>query len=293
MSCAHCYTGTSIDLLSQNIVSLHDCTFLVLDEADRMLDMGFEPQIRKIVECYSMPEKGKRVTAMFSATFPKEIQVLAQDFLMPNYVFLAVGRVGSTSENIIQKIIWVEEHDKNICLWNFSMLMWFEEKLVCLVVLIGVNSGLTLVFVETKRGANELAWYLQRNNYNVMPIHGNLKQYERERHLEMFRSGKTNILVATAVAARGLDIPNVNHVINYDLPTDIDEYVHRIGRTGRAGNVGLATSFFVDRNRNISHDLMDLLIESNQEVPDWLEKMNNESFKTLPSTTIGRMEGFF
>ncbi|VDK70593.1 unnamed protein product [Onchocerca ochengi] len=258
--------GRLLDVMSQNIVSLCDCTFLVLDEADRMLDMGFEPQIRKIVEQHSMPKKGKRVTAMFSATFPKEIQVLAQDFLMPNYVFLAVGRVGSTSENIVQKIIRVEEHDKK------RLLMELLDS--------DVNRGLTLVFVETKRGANELAWYLQRNNYSVMPIHGDLKQYERERHLEMFRSGRTNILVATAVAARGLDIPNVKHVINFDLPTDIDEYVHRIGRTGRVGNIGLATSFFTDRNRNISHDLMDLLIESNQVVPDWLEKINNENFRS-------------
>ncbi|CAG9532886.1 unnamed protein product [Cercopithifilaria johnstoni] len=258
--------GRLLDVMSQNVVSLHDCKFLVLDEADRMLDMGFEPQIRQIVERYSMPEKGKRVTAMFSATFPKEIQVLAQDFLMPNYVFLAVGRVGSTSENIVQKIIWVEDHDK--------------KRLLMEILDVDANRGLTLVFVETRRGANELAWYLQRNNYSVMPIHGDLKQYERERHLEMFRSGQTNILVATAVAARGLDIPNVKHVINFDLPTDIDEYVHRIGRTGRAGNIGLATSFFTDRNRNISHDLVDLLVESNQEVPDWLEKMTKESSRS-------------
>ncbi|EFO23907.1 ATP-dependent RNA helicase An3 [Loa loa] len=258
--------GRLLDVMSQNVVSLHDCRFLVLDEADRMLDMGFEPQIRQIVECHSMPKKGQRVTAMFSATFPKEIQILAQDFLMANYVFLAVGRVGSTSENIVQKIIWVEEHDK--------------KRLLMELLDIDVNRGLALVFVETKRGANDLAWYLQRNNYNVMPIHGDLKQYERERHLEMFRSGQTNILVATAVAARGLDIPNVKHVINFDLPTDIDEYVHRIGRTGRAGNIGLATSFFTDRNRNISRDLMDLLVESNQEVPEWLEKMSRKSYRS-------------
>ncbi|OZC05005.1 ATP-dependent RNA helicase DBP1 family protein [Onchocerca flexuosa] len=257
--------GRLLDVMSQNVVSLCDCTFLVLDEADRMLDMGFEPQIRKIVD-HSMPKKGKRVTAMFSATFPKEIQILAQDFLMPNYIFLAVGRVGSTSENIVQRIIRVEEYDK--------------KRLLMELLDTDVNRGLTLIFVETKRGANELAWYLQRSNYSVMPIHGDLKQYERERHLEMFRSGRTNILVATAVAARGLDIPNVKHVINFDLPTDIDEYVHRIGRTGRVGNVGLATSFFTDRNRNISHDLMDLLIESNQLVPDWLEKMNKGNFRS-------------
>ncbi|VIO88339.1 ATP-dependent RNA helicase An3, putative [Brugia malayi] len=265
--------GRLLDLMNQNVVSLHECRFLILDEADRMLDMGFEPQIRQIVEYHSMPEKGKRVTALFSATFPKEIQVLAQDFLVPNYVFLSVGRVGSTSENIVQKVIWVEEHDK--------------KRLLMELLDTDVNKGLTLIFVETKRGANELAWHLQRNHYNVMPIHGDLKQYERERHLEMFRSGQTNILVATAVAARGLDIPNVNHVINFNLPTDIDEYVHRIGRTGRAGNIGLATSFFTDRNRNISHDLMDLLVESNQEVPEWLEKMTKENYKS-PSKSYDR-----
>ncbi|VBB32467.1 unnamed protein product [Acanthocheilonema viteae] len=258
--------GRLLDVMNQNAISLRDCKFLILDEADRMLDMGFEPQIRQIVERYSMPIKGKRVTAMFSATFPKEIQILAQDFLMPNYVFLAVGRVGSTSENIVQKIMWVKDHDK------MRLLMELLD--------VDANEGRTLVFVETKRGANELAWHLQCNNYNVVPIHGDLKQYERERHLEMFRSGQTNILVATAVAARGLDIPNVKHVINFDLPTYIDEYVHRIGRTGRVGNIGLATSFFTDRNRNISHDLMDLLVESNQEVPDWLNKMTKGSSRS-------------
>ncbi|VDM07647.1 unnamed protein product [Wuchereria bancrofti] len=268
--------GRLLDLMNQNVVSLQECRFLILDEADRMLDMGFEPQIRQIVECHSMPEKGKRVTAMFSATFPKEIQVLAQDFLVPNYVFLSVGRVGSTSENIVQKVIWVEEHDK--------------KRLLMELLDTDVNKGLTLIFVETKRGANELAWHLQRNHYNVMPIHGDLKQYERERHLEMFRSGQKNILVATAVASRGLDIPNVNHVINFNLPTDIDEYVHRIGRTGRAGNIGLATSFFTDRNRNISHDLMDLLVESNQEVPEWLEKMTKGNYRS-PSKYYDRTYG--
>lgn len=174
-----------------------------------------------------MPPKGQRVTAMFSATFPKEIQVLAQDFLMPDYVFLAVGRVGSTSENIVQKVVWVEENDKRHFLMD---LLDANEK-----------DALTLVFVETKRGASDLAYMLGRQDYNVVAIHGDLKQTDRERHLESFRCGQSPILVATAVAARGLDIPNVKHVINYDLPSDVDEYVHRIGRTGRVGNIG--TSF--------------------------------------------------
>uniref|UniRef100_F1KTG1 RNA helicase n=1 Tax=Ascaris suum TaxID=6253 RepID=F1KTG1_ASCSU len=260
--------GRLLDVVRQGYVLLQECTFLVLDEADRMLDMGFEPQIRQIVEQNGMPQKGMRVTAMFSATFPKEIQVLAQDFLLPNYVFLAVGRVGSTSENIIQKVLWVEEHEKK----NFLMELLDAD----------ANKGLTLVFVETKRGANDLAWFLQRNNYNVVPIHGDLKQFERERHLEMFRTGEANVLVATAVAARGLDIPNVKHVINFDLPSDIDEYVHRIGRTGRVGNVGQATSFFNDKNRNLGRDLAELLVESNQEMPEWLDPIAKEGVRSGP-----------
>uniref|UniRef100_A0A183EJT8 RNA helicase n=1 Tax=Gongylonema pulchrum TaxID=637853 RepID=A0A183EJT8_9BILA len=148
---------------------------------------------------------------------------------------------------------------------------------------------LTLVFVETKRGASDLAYYLQKDGYNVVAIHGDLKQFEREKHLETFRSGAAPILVATAVAARGLDIPNVKHVINYDLPTDIDEYVHRIGRTGRVGNVGLATSFFNDKNRNIARDLAELVVEANQELPEWLEKMATDAQRcgTRPNRAKG------
>lgn len=261
--------GRLLDVIDQGMVSLEECTFLVLDEADRMLDMGFEPQIRQIVERSHMPPKGKRITAMFSATFPKVIQLLAQDFLMQDYVFLAVGRVGSTSENITQKVLWVQERDKR------RILMELLDETGA--------KGLTLVFVETKRGANELAWDLQRKHYSVAPIHGDLKQFERERHLEMFRNGQINVLVATAVAARGLDIPNVTHVINFDLPTDIDEYVHRIGRTGRAGNTGLSTSFFNDKNRNIGRGLSELLAESNQEVPSWLEDIAKGAPRTLQS----------
>ncbi|KAE9417681.1 hypothetical protein Angca_004278, partial [Angiostrongylus cantonensis] len=252
--------GRLIDVMEQEYIGLKGCRYLVLDEADRMLDMGFEPQIRQIVDLSTMPRKGERVTAMFSATFPKDIQVLAQDFLMPNYVFLAVGRVGSTSENIMQKVVvWVEDHEKR------SYLMDLLDA--------GGQNSLTLVFVETKRGASDLSYYLQSAGYEVVAIHGDLKQFEREKHLDSFRSGATPVMVATAVAARGLDIPNVKHVINYDLPAEVDEYVHRIGRTGRVGNIGLATSFFNEKNRNIARDLMDLIVEANQELPDWLERV--------------------
>nr|XP_033803458.1 ATP-dependent RNA helicase DDX3X isoform X3 [Geotrypetes seraphini] len=248
--------GRLVDMMERGKIGLDFCKYLVLDEADRMLDMGFEPQIRRIVEQDTMPPKGVRHTMMFSATFPKEIQILARDFL-DEYIFLAVGRVGSTSENITQKVVWVEELDK-------------RSFLLDLLNATGKDS-LTLVFVETKKGADALEDFLFHEGYACTSIHGDRSQRDREEALHQFRSGKCPILVATAVAARGLDISNVKHVINFDLPSDIEEYVHRIGRTGRVGNLGLATSFFNDKNVNITKDLLDLLVEAKQEVPTWLE----------------------
>eukprot|EP00126_Sphaerothecum_destruens_P008279 Sdes_comp20160_c0_seq2m13309 len=253
--------GRLVDMIERGRVALDHCQYLILDEADRMLDMGFELQIRRIVLKENMPVAGVRQTLMFSATFPKEIQMLARDFLH-DYVFLTVGRVGSTSENITQKICWVEEHDK---------------KSVLLDLLNAADSGLCLVFVETKRGADSLEDYLCRERFPATSIHGDRSQREREDALSSFRCGKTPILVATAVAARGLDIPNVTHVINYDLPNEIEEYVHRIGRTGRVGNLGVATSLFNEKNKNIVRDLVELLHDSNQEVPSWLESLGTHA----------------
>ncbi|XP_030639209.1 DEAD-box helicase 3 X-linked b isoform X2 [Chanos chanos] len=253
--------GRLVDMMERGKIGLDHCSYLVLDEADRMLDMGFEPQIRRIVEQDTMPPKGLRQTMMFSATFPKEIQILARDFL-EDYIFLAVGRVGSTSENITQKVVWVEENDK-------------RSFLLDLLNATGKDS-LTLVFVETKKGADALEDFLYREGYACTSIHGDRSQRDREEALHQFRSGRCPILVATAVAARGLDICNVKHVINFDLPSDIEEYVHRIGRTGRVGNLGLATSFFNDKNSNITKDLLDILVESKQEVPSWLESLAYE-----------------
>ena len=133
---------------------------------------------------------------------------------------LSVGRVGSTSENIKQEVLWVDDYDKaSPFTWNFTFRIL----------------GLTLIFVETKRGADSLDDFLYAQRFRCTSIHGDRTQSQREDALRSFRAGETNIMVATAVAARGLDIPNVTHVINFDLPTDVDDYVHRIGRTGRAG----------------------------------------------------------
>lgn len=229
--------------------------------------LSFEPQIRRIVEQSQMPPTGDRQTLMFSATFPKAIQELASDFLH-NYIFLAVGRVGSTSENITQSIIWVNEHDKRNYL--LDLLSSIRENNANQEY---AKDNLTLIFVETKKGADALEDFLYQWKHPVTSIHGDRTQKEREDALRCFRNGMCPILVATAVAARGLDITNVKHVINFDLPSDVEEYVHRIGRTGRMGNLGVATSFFNDKNRNIATDLLELLIEAKQAVPDFLESM--------------------
>ncbi|XP_010888280.1 DEAD-box helicase 3 X-linked a isoform X8 [Esox lucius] len=270
--------GRLVDMMERGKIGLDYCNYLVLDEADRMLDMGFEPQIRRIVEQDTMPPKGIRQTMMFSATFPKEIQMLARDFL-EDYIFLAVGRVGSTSENITQKVVWVEEGDKRsflLDLLNATVIPSDAPDVQEAAVTPGKES-LTLVFVETKKGADALEDFLYREGYACTSIHGDRSQRDREEALNHFRSGRCPILVATAVAARGLDISNVKHVINFDLPSDIEEYVHRIGRTGRVGNLGLATSFFNDKNSNITKDLLDILVEAKQEVPSWLESLGYEN----------------
>ncbi|KAI0244593.1 ATP-dependent RNA helicase ded1, partial [Massospora cicadina] len=270
--------GRLVDLIERDRISLANIRYLVLDEADRMLDMGFEPQIRQIVEREDMPGVDKRTTLMFSATFPRDIQLLARDFLK-EYIFLSVGRVGSTSENITQRIEFVEDYDKNSVLLDVLSSSPESEK------------GLTLVFVETKRSADSLCRFLTQNRFPATAIHGDRSQREREQALASFRSGKTPIMVATAVAARGLDIPNVSHVINCDLPSDLDDYVHRIGRTGRAGNTGTSTTFFNRGNRNLASGLIELLKEAKQEVPKFLTEISHESSYGFGRTGGGRSRG--
>lgn len=250
--------GRLVDIMERARVSLSQVSYLVLDEADRMLDMGFEPQIRRIVEGEDMPPTGERKTLMFSATFPKEIQRLAASFLH-DYIFLAVGRVGSTTELVTQKFVRVDEADKQDLLLD----------------LISSVKGLTIIFVETKKKADVLEDFLIRENFPATSIHGDRVQQDRTYALRSFSSGQTPFLIATNVAARGLDIDNITHVINYDMPTDIDDYVHRIGRTGRAGKPGLATAFITEENINIVPKLLEKLQEAGQEIPPWLEAMRH------------------
>jgi len=254
--------GRLVDMLERSRVSLEAIQFLIFDEADRMLDMGFEPQIRQILEKYDMTPNTpsgqsahRRQTSMFSATFPKEIQRLAADFLV-DYIFLAVGRVGSATENITQLVEYTPDHLKDDALMK---------------ILPGCE-GLTLIFVETKKSATQLESWLYKNGINATSIHGDRTQEEREDALYRFRKGHCPVLVATSVAARGLDIPNVLMVINYDLPSNIDDYVHRIGRTGRAGHRGTAIAF-INESCKILREVFDLMKESKQDIEPWFSRM--------------------
>ena len=249
--------GRLVDLIERGRLAMSNVKFLVLDEADRMLDLGFEPQIRRIVEEEGMPSGNDRQTMMFSATFPPNIQRLASDFLR-DYIFLTVGRVGSASKDVTQTVEYAEDNEK------LSLLMKF---------LLTVEEGLILIFVETKRSADYLEDILCSRGFPACSIHGDKSQREREDALRSFKSGNTPVMVATDVASRGLDIPNVTQVINYDLPSNIDDYVHRIGRTGRAGNTGNALAFINEKNANIARELYDLLEENEQETPEWLSRM--------------------
>eukprot|EP00516_Mucochytrium_quahogii_P006642 CAMPEP_0203754854 /NCGR_PEP_ID=MMETSP0098-20131031/8403_1 /ASSEMBLY_ACC=CAM_ASM_000208 /TAXON_ID=96639 /ORGANISM=" , Strain NY0313808BC1" /LENGTH=622 /DNA_ID=CAMNT_0050646079 /DNA_START=1196 /DNA_END=3065 /DNA_ORIENTATION=- len=271
--------GRLNDFLQRGIIFLSKVTHLILDEADRMLDMGFEPQVRQIVQKRDMPPPNSRTTFMFSATFPSEIQKLAKDFLRSGYVWIAVGRVGSTTDTITQRLL-LASSDRS------KKLSLLEDQLKSV-------DGRTLVFVRMKRTASQVKKKLKRDfGIEACEIHGDRSQSQRESALDSFRKGNTLVLIATNVAARGLDIPEVTHVINFDLPVakaDFDEYVHRIGRTGRAGHRGLATSFYVpgfdpkQGNGTIAPDLLKLLHDGKQEIPDWFLALPE-----VPSKSFGR-----
>merc|ERR1719290_75438 len=253
-----CTPGRMLDFVDKGKVSFASLKYLVLDEADRMLDMGFMPDIQRCFSNPSMPKKEDRQTLMFSATFPDEVQRSAAEFLNTDYLFLTVGVVGGACSDVKQAFFEVPKFEK-------------REKLKT-VLEEGSPKDMTLVFVKTKKNADFIASFLSGEGFPATSIHGDRLQREREEALRDFKTGRMPVLVATAVAARGLDIKGVAHVINYDLPKTIDEYVHRIGRTGRVGNTGKATSFFdPTENAEIAGDLVQILSDCQQEVPDYLK----------------------
>ena len=216
--------GRLLDLIARNAISLRAVTFLVLDEADQMLDLGFIHDLRKI----SKMVPAKRQTLLFSATMPSSIADLAATFLN-NPVKVAVTAPGKAADK-------VEQHVHFVAGQNAKTEMLKK-------ILVDNPDGRSIVFLRTKHGAEKLMKHLEVNGFSVASIHGNKSQGQRERALKGFRDGEIRTLIATDVAARGIDIPAVSHVFNYDLPEVPDAYVHRIGRTARAGRDGIAIAF--------------------------------------------------
>ncbi|MGA6993501.1 MAG: DEAD/DEAH box helicase, partial [Candidatus Deferrimicrobiaceae bacterium] len=215
--------GRLLDLMSQGLVNLRTVETFVLDEADRMLDMGFIHDIRRIID--QLP--GKRQTLFFSATMPGEIRGLAGSILR-DPVRVAVTPVATPAEAVAHQVHYVEKLEKIELLKH---------------LLDGPSIKNALVFTRTKHGADKVTKQLARHNVRTEAIHGNKSQNAREKALGSFKRGQTRVLVATDIAARGLDIIDLSHVINFDLPNEPESYVHRIGRTGQAGATGIALSF--------------------------------------------------
>ena len=217
--------GRLLDHLEQGTLRLDKVEFLVLDEADRMLDMGFLPDVRRLVE--KCPRA--RHTALFSATIPPQIETLIQ-WAMNKPETIEIGARRTPAETVKHVIYPVSDSQKS------DLLLQLLER---------VNYNSVLVFCRTKHGADRIAGLLKRNNHAVAVLHSNRTQKEREQALEGFRNGKFEVLVATDIAARGLDIADVSHVINYDVPQHPEDYIHRIGRTGRAEHSGDAFTIMI------------------------------------------------
>ncbi len=231
--------GRLLDLMNQGHISLRDIKFFVLDEADRMLDMGFVHDVKRVIA--KLP--AKRQTLFFSATMPPEIQQLA-NVLLTNPVKVAVTPVSSTVEIIQQSLYFVEKQDKNSLLKH---------------ILADDGIKTALVFTRTKHGADKVAKELCRSGIRAEAIHGNKSQNARQNALSNFKSRITRVLVATDIAARGIDIDELTHVVNYDLPNVPETYVHRIGRTGRAGASGIAISFCDHEEKSFLRDIQKLI----------------------------------
>ncbi|MGF1504423.1 MAG: DEAD/DEAH box helicase [Chloroflexi bacterium] len=227
--------GRLIDLMNQGHIKLDRVETLILDEADRMLDMGFLPDIRRIIK--AVPND--RQTLLFSATIPRAIRSLAAS-LLDNPVEVTIAPDQPTVEAIEQSVYFVHKRQKQALLEHLLSNPDFSR---------------VLVFTRTKRGANRVVRDLERGGISAEPIHGNKSQGARQRALRNFRKGKTRVLVATDVAARGIDVDDISHVIQYDLPNEPETYVHRIGRTGRAGAAGIALAFCARDERSYLRDI--------------------------------------
>ncbi|CAM8954662.1 unnamed protein product [Rhodiola kirilowii] len=268
--------GRLIDCLERRYAVLNQCNYVVLDEADRMIDMGFEPQVVGVLE--AMPssnlkpenedeeldeKKIYRTTYMFSATMPPAVERLARKFLR-NPVVVTIGTAGKATDLISQHVIMVNESEK----------MYELQKL-----LDELRDKTAIVFVNTKKTADGVSKGLDKSGYRVTTLHGGKSQEQREISLVGFKTNRYNVLVATDVAGRGIDIQDVAHVINYDMPGNIEMYTHRIGRTGRAGKTGVATTFLTFHDTEVFYDLKQMLVQCNSHVPPELARHEASKFK--------------
>eukprot|EP01012_Entosiphon_sulcatum_P040260 TRINITY_DN5390_c0_g1_i2.p1 TRINITY_DN5390_c0_g1~~TRINITY_DN5390_c0_g1_i2.p1 ORF type:complete len:603 (-),score=148.04 TRINITY_DN5390_c0_g1_i2:59-1867(-) len=254
----HCIVATPgrlIDFLQKKRVNLDLCKYLVLDEADRMVDLGFEEDIRQVIDFF----KQQRQTLLFSATMPRKIQKFVESALTKPVV-VNVGRAGAANLDVIQEVEYVKQ----------------EAKMVYLLECLQKTPPPVLIFCENKADVDEIHEYLLLKCVDAVAIHGGKSQEEREFAIKAFKSGTKDVLVATDVAGKGLDFPDVQHVINYDMPREIENYVHRIGRTGRCGKTGLATTFINKiQSESILLDLKHLLIEAKQSIPPVLRTLHD------------------
>lgn len=253
--------GRLMDMLDKKMVNLDMCRYLCLDEADRMIDMGFEEDVRTIFSFF----KGQRQALLFSATMPKKIQNFARSALVKP-ITVNVGRAGAASLDVVQEVEYVKQ----------------EAKIVHLLETLQKTAPPVLIFAEKKQDVDAIHEYLLLKGVEAVAIHGGKDQEERSRAVDAFRRGEKDVLVATDVASKGLDFENIQHVINYDMPEDIENYVHRIGRTGRSGRVGIATTFINKScDESVLLDMKHLLLEAKQKVPPFLLALQSENEKYL------------
>ncbi|GFV64235.1 probable ATP-dependent RNA helicase DDX46 [Trichonephila clavipes] len=255
-----CTPGRMIDMLAANsgrVTNLRRCTYLVLDEADRMFDMGFEPQVMRIVDS-TRPD---RQTVLFSATFPRQMEALARRILTKP-VEIQVGGRSVVCKDVEQHVVVIEEDGKFLKL--LELLGYYQDQ------------GSALVFVDKQENADLLLKDLIKASYNCMALHGGIDQFDRDSTICDFKAGKVSVLIATSVAARGLDVKHLILVVNYDCPNHIEDYVHRCGRTGRAGNKGYAYTFLTSEQARYSGDIIKALEQSQNPVPEDLQKLWDE-----------------
>lgn len=248
--------GRLNDLTSNNIVDLESVNYLVLDEADRMLDMGFMPQIRKVM----VDVRPDRQTVMMSATWPPGVRRLANDFMNePAQIFVGSLDLAAVS-SVSQQIIMTEAESKRKLLYDFILkTMTDEDK--------------AIVFVGRKAVADDISSELALNDIACQCMHGDRHQEDREQALADIKSGQVRLIIATDVASRGLDIDDITYILNYDFPSNAEEYVHRVGRTGRAGRTGKSITFFTRDDWRHAQELVDILSKSNAEIPSELIQM--------------------